>query len=323
MSENRAKDGRHYWVYGIATPMDGGYLSVRLKPSSPVFAAAQDLYIRMLAWEAETRAEPRESAQWLLEQLAGMGFSGYGEFMSMALGAEVAARDAAAGREADPLITHFQDLTREAGALRQKTNDIFSSYENNRYVPLNLQVQSCQLGDAGRAIGVISSNYTSVSASMRTEVDNFTRAAHQVCDEIYDGQFLVLTAGIQAEVTRQFGRETGGGESDSSQEMAALEAQQNEYQRRAVAGLQAIAQRVHAFEDDCRTMKRYAASLEVIRVMGKVDAARITGQTGALNELIDDLKQFQGSIADSLMQVSRCNISMRNATDRVIATLAA
>ena len=42
--KNRAKGGGYYWVFAVVTPVEGGYLSVRLKPSSRLFAAGSTLY---------------------------------------------------------------------------------------------------------------------------------------------------------------------------------------------------------------------------------------------------------------------------------------
>src|SRR5690606_31957630 len=42
--KNRAKDGRFYWVFAIVTPVDGGYLSVRLRPSTELLAVIKREY---------------------------------------------------------------------------------------------------------------------------------------------------------------------------------------------------------------------------------------------------------------------------------------
>ena len=42
--KNRAKDGRYYWVFAIVTPIEGGYLSVRLKPSSAFLQVVEQEY---------------------------------------------------------------------------------------------------------------------------------------------------------------------------------------------------------------------------------------------------------------------------------------
>ena len=36
--KNMAKDGSYYWVFASVYPVPGGYLSIRLKPTSAIFA---------------------------------------------------------------------------------------------------------------------------------------------------------------------------------------------------------------------------------------------------------------------------------------------
>ena len=103
--KNLAADGAHYWVMAIAVPVDGGYLSVRLKPSTPLFGTAREIYAKLVALERSIEGdEPRrrkeaiaESAARLPELLREAGFEDYGAFMRAALPAEVAAREAVVG----------------------------------------------------------------------------------------------------------------------------------------------------------------------------------------------------------------------------------
>ncbi|HRE16975.1 MAG TPA: PAS domain-containing protein, partial [Rhodocyclaceae bacterium] len=45
--KNRRKNGDYYWVKATATPIAGGYMSVRVKPAPAEVAAASALYARM------------------------------------------------------------------------------------------------------------------------------------------------------------------------------------------------------------------------------------------------------------------------------------
>jgi aerotaxis receptor len=47
MVKNRRRNGDHYWVKATATPLPGGYMSVRTVPSRAEVAAAEALYRRM------------------------------------------------------------------------------------------------------------------------------------------------------------------------------------------------------------------------------------------------------------------------------------
>ena len=56
--KNMAADGGYYWVFALVVPVDGGYLSVRLKPSSPLFPVVQALYAELLALETSAGSAP-------------------------------------------------------------------------------------------------------------------------------------------------------------------------------------------------------------------------------------------------------------------------
>ncbi|MEM9645309.1 MAG: PAS domain-containing protein [Planctomycetota bacterium] len=97
--KNRAKDGEYYWVMAVATPVQGGYLSVRLKPSSPQLATVSEMYARVLADE-EAAAEEGLSKEGIVEvglasltkEIESLGFSDYVAFMQHSLAAESVSR---------------------------------------------------------------------------------------------------------------------------------------------------------------------------------------------------------------------------------------
>ncbi len=321
--KNRAKDGRYYWVFAIVTPVEDGYLSVRLKPSSDFFGVVEGAYKTLLAYERENKVSPKESMEHLLGVLTSLGFDSYDTFMSVALRMEMSARDEALGRKKEPFLARCEELSQRATALMKETSAVFSTYAANQYVPMNLQIQAAQLGEEGKAIGVISGNFSIVSNEIQEEINTFNRSAREVFDNIYSGQFLLCTARIQREVVEFFCMESSGGDDagDTQREMALLKSQLEAYERKAQEGLNAIIRNIDRFQEDCQRMKRCAASLEVIRVMGKVDAARLINAQNGLHELIDELGAFQTTISQSLIEIEKHNSNMRHDTEGVIASL--
>jgi hypothetical protein len=59
------------------------------------------------------------------------------------------------------------------------------------------------------------------------------------------------------------------------------------------------------------------------KLMHKVNTARMTGTVAALNELIDDLHEFQSSVFCSLMTIKQANLTMQAGTEIVIHALKA
>lgn len=98
--KNRAKDGSYYWVMAMVTPFEGGYLSVRLKPSSDVAEKVVGVYERVQAEEKLAQSEGASKEERivrglnvLMQELASLGFNDYESFMKYALAVETASRE--------------------------------------------------------------------------------------------------------------------------------------------------------------------------------------------------------------------------------------
>lgn len=309
--KNRAKDGRYYWVFAIVTPVDGGYLSVRLKPSSDIFQVVIKEYAALVARERAEALKPADSATLLLARLAELGFKDYETFMVAALRHEMLARDKMTQRQPDGSLICYEELVRDAEGMIKQTELIYEAYGRNQYVPINLRVQAVQLGPSGATIGVISNNYNIISSEIKNCLDEFMASAANVLATIHSGSFLTSTARIQNEVVELFRKETSTAEISQEHEMAHLQGQREAYRGKAGKGLQEMALQVARFHQACTEMKRLAAGLEVTRIMGKVESSRLTVRKDGLNELIDDLELFQTSISDCLKEIERMNSNIQ------------
>ncbi|MEO1615766.1 MAG: PAS domain-containing protein [Planctomycetota bacterium] len=90
--KNLAADGRYYWVLAVVSPMDDGYYSMRMKPTSGTHEVVESVYERTLAIERKEREAGRDKTQQMeaglnniLSELAGLGFSDYDSFVNQAL----------------------------------------------------------------------------------------------------------------------------------------------------------------------------------------------------------------------------------------------
>ncbi len=319
--KNLAKDGRHYWVFAIVTPIGDHYLSVRLKPSSGLFAAVQKEYEALRDWERREDPAPADSAARLLARLKELGFPDYTSFMSDALAAEVAARNTVLGRSQDRSLSIFSDLLASAKALLTRADVISQAYSRCAYVPLNFQVQAAHLGDAGVSIGEITKNYNDISAEINRSMIRFIASAHDVLGTISTGQFLLGTARIQREVQELFEqelREGRSGEGVEAGEISNLKSVRQQSQKRAAEGLLRIGRQAAQFREDCGEMKRLVAALEVTRVMSKVEVARLDLANSALNELIEDLDDLQKSVGSGLRDIDLLNDAIGGHTSHLL-----
>lgn len=314
--KNRARDGRHYWVFAIVAPADEGYLSVRIKPASAAFGLIQREYARLLERESGGNLSPSVSAAALEERLGELGFCDYDAFMAHALTLELVERDRVLGRGEDRLVACFQTLMAGAQSLILSAEQISKGYAAHQFVPLNLLVQAGRLGHAGSAIGTISANYSLLAEEIRTGLAAFTAAAGKVAANIRDGAFLLGTARIQQETIRIFTNEPPLAEVDHACEMRHLAAQQEAYTRGAREKLFGIRDAFEQFHSQAMDLKRLASGLSAIRIMGKVESGRLA--VAVLADLIADLEAFQAVIAAGLSEITTVNQQLRGNIARLV-----
>jgi aerotaxis receptor len=137
--KNMAKGGRYYWVFAIVTPIEGGYLSVRIKPTSEFLPLIEQEYATLVSAEKAQRLKPAEGARILLARLSELGFRDYGAFMATALSLEIRARDEKLGRPMNMATVHFETLAKESAALLEYADGVVSDHTAHRYVPFNLK----------------------------------------------------------------------------------------------------------------------------------------------------------------------------------------
>lgn len=321
--KNRAKDGRFYWVFAVVTPLENGYLSVRLKPSVQV-AAIEHEYRSLVSLALSSDHSPEQSAEFLLSRLATLGFRDYQAFMSEALSCEVKARDAVLGRSPDATIECFDRLVESAKTVIDQAEKIHLVYDQCRYAPLNLRIQAAQLGDKGGTVDVISGNYGTIAGEIQGKVSQFLDSARGVLSTIYKGLFLTCTASLQKEVAELFEAE---GEADQTEQQAGIERGLQErlltqqivaYRAMALEGLHAITQQCSRFQEDCADVRRLTTNLEVVRLMGKMESSRLIGLNEGLDKLISDLEASQATITTGLKQIEQVNRDIRFNLGRTI-----
>jgi aerotaxis receptor len=254
--KNMAADGGYYWVMAVVTSVEGGYLSVRLKPSSDMFALVPDLYreLRLREEEVERASESRktaiaESAARLGEFLTQAGFASYDAFMTTALRAEIASRDEAlraarrAGRSERPVGTRagvgarrLATLERSASGVNEHLTRLFRSIDG--HLALSERLESSrfllELGDDIRLFALNAvlaaarldgrgESLSAVADLMRVRSD---RAAASICDledeiaevsgVLGDLSFRTSVARLQTEMTTLFAGELAGRDADDA-----------------------------------------------------------------------------------------------------------
>lgn len=253
--KNRAKDGGYYWVLATVTPMTGGYLSIRLKPSSPIFGVVREVYKDLVAFERQMEAsQPRKavidaSLARLNAKLNELGFPDYDSFMHKALSAEIRGRSAlvaanppkageargaiATGAFAmalrdilqssrgllaylDALFANLDVYISLNETLAKKARFVLEMAEDIRVFALNATLLAARLKNAA-TLEEVAALMRDRAVSMAEIVGGLGRDVDGVVGVLRDLSFQISVAKMQAEMASAFARDLLG-EDASAQE---------------------------------------------------------------------------------------------------------
>ncbi|EEW24575.1 PAS domain-containing protein [Rhodobacter ferrooxidans] len=314
--KNLARDGRHYWVFAVVLPLQDGYLSVRIKPSGPLFALIKAEYAALRSREQAESLSPEASANGLLARLTELGFSGYGDFMARALAQELAARDAASGGACGDQLQLLHGVSQSLVAAAGEQTALTGVFESLQSVQTNIRIVAGRLEPAGGPISAIADNYKVASGEILTQLRAFAGEKGNLCDRmaqvVTDSVFLTGCALVQSELVQQYQRETEPqGPNDVAAEMAALQRMEVECAVHARAGL---TEAVRVADDLARSsvsLKRVIMGLDAIRVMGKVECGRLMAGGTSLATTIDQLDRFHADIRGRLDAIAALSGQIR------------
>jgi len=202
---NKSKSGKHYWVLALVSPVKNAsgevteFISVRIKPSSPILNQVKDLYKAMLA--AEETGGMEAAGQVLGEALEGLGLKDYDEFMSVVLRAELGhyldngifrnlARDSAMGNghAQDHLRNSFSKVISSQEVSISMLADLFAAFDtlNNLFdstrhffdllkdSSMNIAISASKLdGNASSSLSPIAFELINLSSSVAHMVEDF------------------------------------------------------------------------------------------------------------------------------------------------------
>lgn len=315
--KNRCKNGRYYWVFALIAPVEGGFISTRLKPSLPLRDAVEQIYKTILAREKDEGLKPAESAAALLEAVRQAGFTSYDAFQSHALAGEADSRAQLLGRTLDPVQRRFLDMARAITQVHVETSEMTEAFKAIRTVPMNMRLIASRLESAGGPISAISVNYSQMLEEMSKWVDTFVDGDAcvfaRIRDAILTGQFLSFATAFENEMMEEFRSEIGKEVSvfpaamRPQDEVAACERLKAAFLQDTIAALSNVESEAKRFARSVLDMKRYVTGLSSTRVMCKIESATLTESGTALQGIVEQLDKCQDEIEERLARVVELN----------------
>jgi len=305
--KNRSKTGQHYWVFAVMLPIAGGFLSVRLKPSSPLFAKIREIYEELVVREREG-LDPEGAAQWLRGVAHAQGFSSYTSFMAYALGQELTARDARLERAADArtrVLTEMNDALEETA---REQGRLLRSFDALQSIPNNMRIVASRMEPTGGPISAISENYKISSSAISERLHGFAGARDSLIDrvsrEVAKALFLLGCGRVLGEMNASFVAAAPVPGIDWEVERTLLLGLERDCARDGRDAMLRAVEHSATLNRASAEVRRHMLGLDTIRVLGRVECGRMR-DAGGLAATIDQLDAFHAEIKGRLETIMR------------------
>lgn len=317
--KNRTKAGGFYWVFAVLMPLDDGFISVRLKPSTALFGRVRTFYEDLSRREREQGLDVEESAGFLRKAAAAEGFSSYTSYMAYALGGELAARDQKLGRTTDArtntLITMNEALERTTVEQRK----LLRSFEALQSIPNNMRIVASRLEPSGGPVSAISENYKASSVGISERLRNFIAGRDNLCDKVSReaarALFLMGANRVLGEMNSSFSAHAPVQSIDWGYERGLLQRLEGWTRSETRAAMERAVGHSENLNRVSAEIRRQMLGLDTIRVLGRVECGRMRDSSGGLSATIDQLDTFHADIKarlESIMRLSEDIGSMMN-----------
>lgn len=322
--KNRAKDGRYYWVLALVTPRQGGYLSVRMKPTSAMFQTVVAEYAALAAAERADGLTPQQSAALLLKRLGALGFSRYGAFQSRAIASELSACDDALRLPQDAKMAAMQRLADHANEIRTQKARVMADLLRLQLVPVNMRIISARIERSGGPLGAIADNYRDLAGTVMRELNRLLSDTDSGSTFAMAGEeaalFLHGASRLMQMTEAQFKRQTAAHEGmDISAERAELRSLAQSYDAEAATALAVLARVSGRLVADIGSLRRAIVALDSIRIMSRVECRRMSQPHEGLTSLITALDGFHAGLDAHLYQIASAAQSVRDEADLICA----
>jgi len=312
--KNIASDGTYYWVMASAVPVGDGFVSIRVKPTSPLFDQARAIYADVRALERRIEGDdPKQrkpaieaGTARLHELLREAGFADYDAFMHAALPAEVTGRDAVLGTPAhvrlvrtpasaqpelvriiaatasghehlDTLVKNLAEYATLSSQLAAKSEFIVGLADDMGLFSLNAILAAARLGNDGASLGVVASIMRASSDEAAPVIGQLNEEISLVVTGLGDLSLRVAASKLQAEMVLVFVQELLGGEGtggDVNADLGVLSQALNEGVAGMLDALDALGARVKALMGHVGVMERNLNVMRALEVNGRIEAVR-------------------------------------------------
>lgn len=321
--KNMAIDGSFYWVFAFVFPLKEGYLSIRIKPKSALFKAAQDIYQSVLPVE---KKDTQEAFQLLVNTVLGAGFSNYNDFMIQAAMEEFRLRDQTQHHSV-PLNTkiHHDDqivmLTKKTAqelkhqfdqipvfqnilqSFMKTEESLNEEFKKLSYVSINMNILAEKYGKAAESLCVVAIQFSKLSTEITDSlklINDFMKAFQ---DSIQKLSISLISLKVQMMMVEYFVNESlekMNSHHDSFNDMVANQKYFSELFTQSchnlISNLNHLKLEGVKIDRLLAEVQKSALGLEIIKFSGKMESSRDDEIHKSFSVYIKEMDNFLKSV---------------------------
>lgn len=347
--KNLAGNGSYYWVYAFAFPIGDGFLSVRFKPSSEIFLAAQGLYREVLAFEQQDHSL-EESHQYLLAKVREAGFLDYENFMLKAVLEELKARAAQAqdsdsrseARETGKITAVTKSATRKLNEVFEKLRDfqganqtledamknLDQGFQQLKFISINMKIAAAKFGDMAASLGVVSHEFSILSGTIEKHLSGLSGFVQELSGVTQKCVLRAAALNVQMLMVDFFVRES----------IAKLEFSENafdemlqnqkafsdlfaQYCRNLEHEFSELKKSISAIGSEMHDVAKFVTGLEVVRQMGAIESARTTEIKNSFTHYLAAMEEFIQLLRGSTGEIGRGVASLASNSEFIVSSI--
>lgn len=318
--KNMAADGSYYWVFAFVFPIENGYISIRLKPSSSLFKAAQSIYAETL--NVESNEDINASLSFLLGQLKTSGFHTYKDFMIRAAFAELTALQECEhiqqeGEAAKGAVAEINELSEKTSAdlhdcfnrieQFQETNQNFlitmdelsQGFQHLKFIALNMTVAAAKFGQLATSLGVVAKEFSELSEQIRVHLSGLDDFVKLLSDMIQKCALIIVALDAQMLMVDFFIKESIAKLQNSSDAFSDMINNRGHFSKLFQGYANKLETEVTALESNLAEIlekmtevQKFTTGLEVIRQIGAVESARVNEIRQVFVHYLEEMVNF-------------------------------
>lgn len=342
--KNRTKGGGFYWVLAVVFPLEDKYISIRIKPNTPIFPIVKEIYFKLLT--AETGSDMNESEELLKELLNASGFDDYDHFMNEVLLAELLERkklfvsnppqendysnfesnfklsikslhdiSKALFGEYEKWFTKIESLKSIKSIFEDKGHLLRELARDIVFLSLNASVSSYKLESDGETFGVLASDIRTNAKQNEVLIKNVHITMQELTKSINEMIFLVSYLSLQMEMVTYFIKELLEDSCENLNEniniLYKLVMQYNENLIKLPSAFDKLIEKNILNLEELEKQLMY---LGYVQIYGIIESSRISDDKLGFGEIFSQLKTLTVNTSDeiSLMKDMAENFSIDN-----------